>query len=49
MDNGLSQAEADFILSLSSVLILIVMDNGLSPLEKKAKAAKKGLNPYCNG
>ena len=34
----------------AKVLILIVMDNGLSlPLVDESGNATGGLNPYCNG
>ena len=36
--------------TLLGVLILIVMDNGLSPGELKLLSVEvAGLNPYCNG
>ena len=50
MDNGLSHHMQKFIAIKRVVLILIVMDNGLSQLPAEAVSqVVDGLNPYCNG
>ena len=50
MDNGLSPASEEFRKHGKLVLILIVMDNGLSRCTPwNATTPRPGLNPYCNG
>ena len=49
MDNGLSPAVIVNLILHLKVLILIVMDNGLSLFVKKDGNRYAGLNPYCNG
>ena len=41
--------EHNCLAELSIVLILIVMDNGLSRLFLGGGTPAGGLNPYCNG
>ena len=49
MDNGLSPGTYTTLHDALDVLILIVMDNGLSQALRAGIDALKGLNPYCNG
>ena len=50
MDDGLVRANLGFFIPDASVLILIVVDDGLVLNNLRVYAGKwSGLNPYCSG